>query len=123
MKRSTTTWRHSDVSHPYDDKQTRWSDSLSKSSHYQRSSENKVIIQDVKDKELETVMIAIHNFFVKKSEDKSYANGASKSVLCDHVLKHADGLTISKFRFALNSASRLKLVQNIMSDGCMKIKV
>ena len=111
-------WRHSNIAYSYNNTPPQQQHYY----HHRKYSKGKIVIQDAKDKELEVVMTAIHEFFNQNSgKQELYADGVSKTDLCNYVIQQIPELTISKFRFALNHAVSLRLVQ--INKETMKISI
>ena len=138
LSKSTKGWRHGQIAIPYNDTSAKRSfdHHHHHNNNHPRYSKGKSIKQSDKDKELEMVMIAIHQFFIINSANKEYEDGVSKTELCQYVIDQYPKFSISKFRFALNQALRLKLVERVCvsdhgghnnlsprSSGSIKIKV
>ena len=120
IKKQRKVWRRADKSHPYIEKKeqidfTSYPKSESEPRRYiKRVSFNQ---KDPKDNELETVMIGIHEYFMDNPDE---ADGAAKSDLCTYVMTKYPSVTVSKFRFALGNAIRLKLVNVIFAENCIR---
>ena len=138
--KSRNSWKHSKIAYPYiDSPKYNSPKQLNYHQQHKRYSKGKSIQQDPKDKELETVMTLIHQFFDENTQKQDLMNGATKTDLCNFILKKQTDFTISKFRFALNQAIKLRLLETVAvsqhdgnknedclsprSSGSIKIKV
>ena len=124
-------WKHSLIAYPYNDEAPKGLSYHNQKQHYKehhspkcstpKYSKEKGIQQNVKDKELEVVMAAIHKFFDVNCVNQASIQGVSKTDLCNYVIQEIPRFTISKFRFALNHAIKFKLVE--IDKNSFKIKI